>query len=98
MQHGKVLRTGQYEGQLLRQRAQEIKVTHSYKPRVKSEEQTAEERIAQLEMEVDLLRNFLLETERRQIAGSYIPSSIVMSESMPSVECALFQRIPKRIL
>jgi transposase len=44
-----------------------IKVERTYKPREKSQEQTTEERIAQLEMEVELLRNFLSETERRSI-------------------------------
>ena len=44
-----------------------IKVKKEYKPRTKTPEKTAEERIAQLEMEVELLRNFLLEEERRSI-------------------------------
>jgi transposase len=44
-----------------------IKVERTYKPREKSQKQTTEERIAQLEMEVELLRNFLSETERRSI-------------------------------
>ena len=44
-----------------------IKVEKKYKTREKSPEQTAEQRIAQLEMEVELLRNFLLEKERRLI-------------------------------
>lgn len=43
-----------------------IKLQKSYKPREKSEKST-EERISQLEMEVDLLKNFLLEAERRSI-------------------------------
>ena len=44
-----------------------IKIERKYKTREKSPEQTNEQRIAQLEMEVDLLRNFLLEKERRLI-------------------------------
>jgi len=64
-QQGKPVRTDQYRGQLFGQKCDKIKVRRSYKQREKSTKQTAEERIAQLEMEVDLLRNFLLETERR---------------------------------
>lgn len=44
-----------------------IKIEKVYKTREKTPEQTAEQRISQLEMEVDLLRNFLLEKERRLI-------------------------------
>jgi transposase len=47
--------------------AKPIQVKRKYKPREKSPEASAEERIAQLEMEVDLLKNFLLEKERRLI-------------------------------
>lgn len=44
-----------------------IKLQKSYKPREKSTEKCIDERISELEMEVDLLKNFLLETERRSI-------------------------------
>jgi transposase-like protein len=44
-----------------------IKVDHTYKPRKKPLEKNDQDRIAKLEMEVDLLRNFLLEKERRSI-------------------------------
>lgn len=44
-----------------------IKIERKYKTREKTLEQTTEQRITQLEMEVDLLRNFLLEKERRLI-------------------------------
>jgi transposase len=44
-----------------------VRVERKYKPREKSAQASAEERIAQLEMEVDLLKNFLLEKERRLI-------------------------------
>jgi len=44
-----------------------IKLEKKYKTREKTPEQTAEQRIVRLEMEVDLLRNFLLEKERRSI-------------------------------
>jgi len=44
-----------------------IKIERKYKTREKTPDQTAEQRITQLEMEVDLLRNFLLEKERRLI-------------------------------
>jgi len=44
-----------------------IKIERKYKTREKTPNQTEEQRIAQLEMEVDLLRNFLLEKERRLI-------------------------------
>ena len=50
-----------------RSEAKLIKLQKSYKPREKTSVQTAEERIARLEMEVDLLKNFLLESERRSI-------------------------------
>lgn len=44
-----------------------IKLQKSYKSREKTAEKTTEERISKLEMEIDLLKNFLLETERRSI-------------------------------
>ncbi len=44
-----------------------IKIEKKYKTREKTPEQIMEQRINQLEMEVDLLRNFLLEKERRLI-------------------------------
>lgn len=46
-----------------------IVVKREYKPREKTPEKTAQERIEQLEMEVELLRTFLLERERRSIRG-----------------------------
>lgn len=46
-----------------------IKIEKKYKTREKTPEQTMEQRINQLEMEVELLRNFLLEKERRLIKG-----------------------------
>ncbi len=49
-----------------------IKIEKKYKTREKTPEQTMEQRINQLEMEVELLRNFLLEKERRLIKGQYL--------------------------
>ncbi len=46
-----------------------IKIEKKYKTREKTPEQTMEQRINQLEMEVELLRNFLLEKERTLIKG-----------------------------
>lgn len=46
-----------------------IKIEKKYKTREKTPEQTMEQRINRLEMEVELLRNFLLEKERRLIKG-----------------------------
>ena len=42
----------------------DVKIKKSYKSREKSTEKVHEERIAQLEMEVELLRNFLLTDAR----------------------------------
>ena len=44
----------------------DVKIKRSYKPRQKSTDKIRDERIAQLEMEVELLRNFLLMDERGQ--------------------------------
>ena len=44
-----------------------IKVERTYKPRKKPLDKSDRDRIAKLEMEVNLLRNFLLEKERRSI-------------------------------
>jgi DNA-binding transcriptional regulator LsrR (DeoR family) len=44
-----------------------IEVEKSYKSRVKSPEKSTEERIAKLEMEINLLKNFLSKVERRSI-------------------------------
>lgn len=44
-----------------------VKVEHSYKPRQRPMDKNDQDRIAKLEMEVELLRNFLLEKERRSI-------------------------------
>ncbi len=44
----------------------DVKIKRSYKPRQKSTDKIWDERIAQLEMEVELLRNFLLMDERGQ--------------------------------
>ena len=44
-----------------------IKVKRTYKPRQKPLDKSDQDRIATLEMEVELLRNFLLERERRLI-------------------------------
>jgi len=44
-----------------------ITLEKKYKTREKTPGQTSEQRIVKLEMEVDLLRNFLLEKERRSI-------------------------------
>lgn len=46
-----------------------IKIEKKYKTREKIPVQTMEQRINQIEMEVELLRNFLLEKERRLIKG-----------------------------
>lgn len=44
-----------------------IELKKTYTPRKVSPEKSTEERIAQLEMEVDLLKSFLLEVGRRSI-------------------------------
>ena len=44
--------------------AENIKIQKSYKPREKSPDAIRDKRIAKLEMEVELLRNFLLADER----------------------------------
>ncbi len=44
----------------------DIKIKRSYKSREKTTDEVRDERIAQLEMEVELLRNFLLMDERGQ--------------------------------
>jgi transposase-like protein len=44
-----------------------VKIERAYKPRQKPLDKSDQDRIATLEMEVELLRNFLLERERRLI-------------------------------
>ena len=50
----------------------DIKIKRSYKPCEKSSDKIRDERIAQLETEVELLRNFLLMDERGQRRDLYI--------------------------
>jgi transposase-like protein len=67
IENGIPARLPKYDNELMETNKESIKVKRTYKPREKSSEKSTEERIVRLEMEVDLLRNFLLERERRSI-------------------------------